>query len=167
MALSYNPNSYHPSDFDADFCLKPPLLLWAAILYLARAIVLLIVVGIGNFANVNADAMTMMHGVWRPETLVPALVALPVLCALFRRVAGASRFVRWIWAHGRAFLAVAAVLDIALTLMRTIPFQDVDEAVFLGLCAAGADVYVLLYVLAARRVRDTFSDFPPPLEKAK
>lgn len=33
---------YTPSSYDDYFCLKPPVLLWIAALYLSRAVVLLI-----------------------------------------------------------------------------------------------------------------------------
>jgi len=35
------------------------------------------------------------------------------------------------------------------------------------LFASGMDVYFLVYILGARRVRDSFLDFPPRLEAAK
>ncbi len=36
----FNLDTYDPGSYDANFCLKPPLLLWLAMLYFARALVL-------------------------------------------------------------------------------------------------------------------------------
>ena len=48
MRHSYNPHSYSPSNYDDEMCLKPPLLLWLAVLFLCRAIMLPVVIGIGH-----------------------------------------------------------------------------------------------------------------------
>jgi hypothetical protein len=148
-------------------CLKPPLLLWLAVLFLSRAIMLPITIGIGHVAGVNADAMTLLRGLWSEDELLPALVAIPVLYTFCRRVPTASWPVRWIWAHGRVFLSLSAGLDIALPFVAQLWHREVNDQLMLSLFASGMDVYFLVYILAARRARDTFLDFPPPLEPAK
>jgi hypothetical protein len=40
---------------------------------------------------------------------------------------------------------------------------EISDQSLLSLIAAVADLYFLVYILAARRVRDAFSEFPPPL----
>ena len=45
-------------------------------------------------------------------------------------------------------------------------FVGIDDQSLLPIISVVADAYFLIYVLAARRVRDTFFDFPPPLETA-
>jgi hypothetical protein len=153
---------YHQSLYDDDYCLKPPMLLWLALAFLSRGALLPLLAGMGHYAHVNTDAMTLMRGLWRPDQLFPALFAVPVLYSLMRRTPRAARPVRWIWRRGRALLAVAAASDIALALYSLKPYGDFDGEAFVTLGACAADAYFLLYVVLARRIRDTFADFPPP-----
>jgi hypothetical protein len=163
MRTSYDPNSYHPSAFDDDLCLRPPLLLWIVVLYLSRAILLPVAIGMGHYAGVNEDAMRLLRAFWGAETLLPALLAVPVLYALLRRSPKASRGVRWVWERGRIFLSAAIAVDLVLGVRELMPFTNLDDQNLLPLFGAVLDLYFLIYVLAARRVRDTFSDFPPAL----
>lgn len=163
---SHPTQSYSPASYDDDMCLKPPLLLWLTVVYLARAIMLPLVIGLGHIAGVNADAMTMLRGYWSVEELAPSLLAIPVLYAMCRRSPTASAPVRWVWSHGRAFLALSASLDIVLKIIPQMSNREFSDQSLLALVAAAADAYFLLYTLVAQRVRDTFLDFPPPLATA-
>jgi hypothetical protein len=165
MRTSYDRDSYHPSSFDDELCLKPPALIWFVTLYLSRAILMPLVVGLGHYAGVNRDAMALLRAFWREDTLLPAMLAAPVLYALCRRQGSASRAVRWIWDHGRVLLAGAAAADILLNVYDLIPFTKLDDAGVMPLAAAMVDAFFLTYVLAARRVRDAFCDFPGPVER--
>jgi hypothetical protein len=62
-------------------------------------------------------------------------------------------------------LALSAGLDVALSVVQLTTSQLGDPPV-IALGAALADLYFLAYILIARRVRDTFSDFPPPRHAA-
>jgi hypothetical protein len=161
-----SPHLYSESSYDHYLCLKPPLLLWFAVLYLSRAVTLPAAMGIGTFAGVNADAIALFRGLWSMQTLLPSLIAICFLYALCRRVPGASKPVRWIWARGRILLAASAGMDLALSLISMIRHGEIDDQALMSLLAAAADAYFLLYILVARRVRDTFSEFPAPLEPA-
>jgi len=143
-------------------CLKPPLLLWLAAIYLARAILLPIGIGIGHIAHVDDKAFVLLRSLWSAEGLVPALVALPVLYALFRRAPAAGRMTRWFWAHGRMLLVVSAGIDVALTLLHLTRLTELSDQMALSIGAGFGDLYFLAYILFARRVRDAFTDFPPP-----
>jgi hypothetical protein len=160
MSTQYDPSSYDPSDFDDEMCLKPPLLLWLAVLYLSRGVVLPLGVGIGHVVGIDSAAMAAVRGFWRTDELIPSLLAVPILYALFRRAPKASRAVRWLWAHGRSFLALSAGIDIALTAYSLFPFEEIGNQAAAAACALVVDAYLLLYVLKAKRVRDSFSDFP-------
>jgi Protein of unknown function (DUF2919) len=162
MNSSYDPDRYHPSHFDDDMCLKPPLLLWLAAIYLARAVLLPIAIGIGHIASVDDKAFVLLRSLWSGAGLVPALVALPVLYGLFRRAPAAGRMTRWFWAHGRILLAVSAGIDSALTLLHLIGPTEFGDQAAVSLGAEFTDLYFLAYILFARRVRDAFTDFPPP-----
>ncbi len=166
MRHIHSQNSYSESSYDDNLCLKPPLLLWLAVLYLSRAVTLPAAMGIGAFAGVNADAIGMFHKLWSMQTLFPSLIAICILYALCRRVPNASKPVRWIWANGRILLAVSAGVDLVLSLISLIQQGEINDQSLMSLLAAAADAYFLLYVLVARRVRDAFSEFPPPLDPA-
>jgi hypothetical protein len=153
---------YPQSLYDDDYCLRPPTLLWIALAFLSRGALLPLLAGIGHYARVNTDAMALMRGLWRPDQLLPALLALPVLYALMRRTPRAARAARWIWGHGRVFLGLAAASDMALALYSLAPYRDFSGETFVTLGTCAADVYFLCYLVLARRLRDTFADFPPP-----
>jgi hypothetical protein len=163
MGHSDSSHAYPLSHYDDQMCLKPPLMLWVAVFYLSRAITLPIAMAIGHFAGVDSKAIDAFRGLWSLDALVPSLIAAAFLYTLCRRVPAAPQSVRWIWAHGRAFLGVSAVLDIALLVVGAIRQGEISDQSLLSLIAAVADLYFLVYILAARRVRDAFSEFPPPL----
>jgi hypothetical protein len=151
---------YSPSSYDDYFCLKPPLLLWIATLFLSRAISLPLAVGLGHFAGVSSDATSVLQRVISLETLLPSALAAAVLIAMFRRSPNASSAVRWVWSHGRTFLAAAAALDFALSIFALTRSDNSDGQPLSLVIIATVDFYFLVYVLFARRVRDTFAAFP-------
>jgi hypothetical protein len=157
-------HSYAASYYDDHMCLKPPLLLWVAVLYLSRTITLPVAMAIGHFTGVDASAITVFRGLWSIDGLIPSLIAAVILYTLCRRVPTASAQVRWIWARGRTFLAVSAFLDMALLLIALIRQGEINDQSLLSLIVAVVDLYFLVYLLAARRVRHAFSEFPSPLD---
>jgi hypothetical protein len=156
--------NYPPSSYDDNFLLKPPLSLWVAVVYFSRAVMLPILIGVGSAARLNSDATRLLQGLWSAYTLVPSGIAAGVLYALWRRSPDAPGFVRWILAHGRALLAASAGIDLVLQVIPAIHSGGMemdDESPPLYLLLAGLDVYFLVYVSLARRVRDTFASFTP------
>ncbi len=162
MSHAYPPDTYPASSYDDYMCLKPPLLLWLAVLYLSRALTLPLVVGLGHVAGVSPEALSALRGLWRADTLFPSLIAAVLVVAFFRRVPTASPVMRWIWAHGVIFVAVSAVVDCALALMPLIRLREMTDQMLISSLGGAVDIYFLVYVSLARRVRDTFAEFPPP-----
>jgi hypothetical protein len=155
--------AYPASHYDDQMCLKPPVLLWLAVLYLSRALTLPIAMALGHFAGVDEKAITLFRGFWSADALVPSTIAAVLLYAMMRRVPTASRRVRWIWAHGRVVFAVAAILDISLVTIALVRQGEINDQSMWSLVAAAGDLYFLSYILLARRVRQAFSEFPLPL----
>ena len=158
---------YSPYSYDKHFCLKPSALLWAALLYLSRAITLPLILGIGAFAGSFAGARSDIRALFQPMfevyTLLPSAIAALVLFALIRRSPHASGTVRRIWAHGRMLLALAAVLDLVVTLVNSpLAHGEINDQVKMPLLTALFDAYFLFYVLLARYARDVFANFPAP-----
>jgi Protein of unknown function (DUF2919) len=157
---------YSQSSYDEHLCLKPPLLLWVALLYLSRAVSLPVVLGLSSVAGVSSDTKEIFQGLFGAYTLLPSFFAAVVLFALIRRSPSASRTVRWICTRGRLILVISALLDLALVVDSAFRHTELDGQAGLGLLTGVFDLYFLVYVLAARRVRDVFSDFPAPTELA-
>jgi hypothetical protein len=160
MRRRYDPSTYPASNFDDDMCLKPPLLLWLTLLYLCRGVLLPVAMGLGHYVNMTSESLATIRGLWDPSELISAALAAPVLFSLLRRAPGASAGTRWIWARGWIILTLATAADLALSVL---PLHDFENHAFSTISAAVIDGYFLVYLLAARRVRDTFSDFPAPL----
>ncbi|HEV2269413.1 MAG TPA: DUF2919 family protein [Steroidobacteraceae bacterium] len=157
------PRTYSPSSYDDNFCLKPPALLWLAVLYLSRAFVLLVIYDLSSLSGVSPETVAMLHGAVSIYALVPALVAAPVLYAFLRRAPSSAKLVRWFWSHGRTILILAAILDCQVSIGASgMIGGDVANLNAGALLAALFDIYFLVYILATRRVRDAFADFPPP-----
>ncbi len=155
--------AYDPSSYDGNFCLKPPALLWLAVLYLSRALVLIIASDVARIARIGNDVATTLSGAASVYALVPSLIAAPLLYALIFRAPTSPKPVRWIWAHGRTILILAAILDCAASVTASgVIAGDVADLSAGLLLAAVFDVYFLVYVAATPRVRDVFADFPPP-----
>jgi hypothetical protein len=151
---------YPLSSYDDYLCLKPPTLLWIAALYLSRAISLPIAIVMVRVAGVSADATNVLHSLLTGEKLLPSALAAAVLYTMCRRVPNASRVVRQIWSHGRSLLAAAAVIECGLSTYAFVRNGDVTDQSLPSLVSIAIDVYFLLYILLARRVRDTFAQFP-------
>jgi hypothetical protein len=153
---------YPESCYDHLWCLKPPPMLWIAVIYLSRAITLPFFMGVGHVLGINPSALSAIRDYWSADSLIPSLIAAVIFYPLFRRVPSASRPVRWIWARGRIVLAISALLDIALQAIAAIHQGEVNNAALFAGGSAVLDLYFLLYILATRRVRHVFSEFPEP-----
>ena len=160
-------NKYSPSSYDDHFCLKPPLLLWVVTLYLSRAISLPLAIGMGHFAGVSADTTHFLQDLINIYTVLPSALAAAVLYAMFRRQPSASSGVRRIWAHGRGLLAAAAMIDCGVSTYAIGRNGDINDQSLPVLLGLALDLCFLLYILAARRVRDTFAHFPLPIPSSR
>ncbi len=155
--------SYSPSSYDDHFCLKPPVLLWLAALYLSRAFVLLLASQLAVLSRARPETVAMLRDGVSVWALIPSLIAAPVLYALVFRAPSSTKLVRWIWAHGRSILILAAVLDCLTSVAgSSLSGADVSELAPAALVIALFDVYFLVYILVTRRIRDVFADFPLP-----
>lgn len=155
--------SYSESSYDDNFCLKPPALLWLAVIYLSRTFVLLVIYMVSSMSmsKANPQAVAELRGTVTLYAFIPSLVAVPVLYALLARAPSSSAVVRWIWSHGRGILIVAALLDAAISLASSgIIGGDVMNLDAGFLVATLFDAYFLVYIFVTRRIRDVFADFP-------
>lgn len=160
MAKSYEIKRYKAWDFDDYFCLKPPVLLIVAISYLCRSFLVFAIAMLGSIKGNTENMSLLLQAGGHPGHLaITGVPALFVLIALFRRSPNGGRFARWIWKRGRIFLATSAVLEISAGLF--LASQQGGETSLLTMTFLLLDLYILLYVLISKRVKDSFSDFPP------
>src|SRR5215470_3022055 len=113
MAKTYEIKRYPAWSFDDYYCLKPPAPLILSIIFLCRSFLLVGTVMLTSLKGTTSDLAGLLAGGAHPTSLaatgVPALL---VLYALVRRTPRGSRFARWIWKHGRVFLASSAAMAI-------------------------------------------------------
>jgi hypothetical protein len=151
---------YDLGSFDNNYCLKPPLMLWLVMLYLARAVLLPFIGGISSMGGA-ADASSLTRGMFGIEDFVSAVLALIVFVTFLKRTPSASRIWRGIWRFGRIILAAAAVVDLAVSLNHFAQGADTDSSrPELLLLASTVDAFVVVYLFRSRRIRDVFNDFP-------
>jgi Protein of unknown function (DUF2919) len=158
-------SAYDPASYDANFSLKPPMLLWLAMLYLARAVLLPFVGGVSSMSG-SADVAALTRSGTDTVSMIPAAMALLVLFACARRRPSGSRFTRFIWANGRIILALSAAADLALAILdlyRQSSFIGSSGSLLLILRAI-FDIYFPIFIFVSRRVHDVFEDFPARLE---
>lgn len=163
MAKSYDLTKYNPWSFDEDFCLKPPFLLTAAMVYLCRSFLfmMLIVASVSRGRSSGGMEEFLPSGDHPMSIGLTALPALLVLYARVRRSAKAGNAVRWIWKHGRLLMGLSAVLEIgAGVLLLVSDSGESRTADLFRMSMVFIDIYILLYVAISRHVKDVFSDFP-------
>lgn len=154
-------HDYSPHSYDEFFCLKPPFLLWIAMVFLSRAVSGPLLMSVAYVAGgLQTQTLQLLPGLWSVPQIAPSLLAAAVVLATLRRIPRASKYMRWIWAHGRSLLAASAVIDFVLSLTSLYPRGLLGDQAAVPMITLALDLYFLVYILAARRVRDTFADFP-------
>lgn len=156
--------AYTPSDFTDDGALRIGLLLWAAILFLCRHLLIMVLGAVSSLVGARRGLGTADFAILysSPLFLAASLPALVVLVAGIRRAPRANRLVRGVWRNGRSLLIISGVLDVALLCLQALlGLFAINEFYIL---AGVLDLYILLYLVRSRRVGDTFADFPAPTE---
>jgi hypothetical protein len=151
---------YPAHRYDDHLTLRVPPLLWFAMLYLVRHLVLL---GI-TFLPTTGEEIEILRGLVHPAYLIADLIALPVLIAAARRRPETGPALRRIWRNGRWLLSLSALLYLVLVIARVTAsgqsvWVSVDEALIASLLL---DLAVLVYLWRSPLVRDLFRDFPEP-----
>jgi len=79
MHKSFDPRRYSLASYDRHLCLKPPLLLWLAALFLSRAISLPLVIGLGSLGGGSANVNGWCTGCSPSKTIFDVYLCLYVL----------------------------------------------------------------------------------------
>ena len=162
MQKNHNVGSYGFAAYDRYMSLRPPLLLWIAVLYLSRAIVLPLVAQLVSCTGSTTDATSMMHDQFTPLVLVPSFFAIVVLWVLLAKSPSRGPLMRRIYARGRTLLALSALCDLVVHVVGPALWGGELPEQTLGTLLVGLfDGYFLVFVLVSRQVRDVFASFPP------
>lgn len=153
------PAKYDLDDYDAHFALRPSWLLIATMIFLCRGWLMLMLLGVSNFAGVSVelDDLIPTDHVW--EGLIAGVPAALTLYAWLVRVPSAKALVRAIWRNGRKLLIASALLHSALVFATEWPSMHWLSEPVSAVILAG-DLWVIAFVLFSERVKDTFLDFP-------
>jgi hypothetical protein len=152
------PRRYSAHRYDDDLLLKTPPLLWLAMVFLVRHVLLL---GI-TFLPTTGPEIAALRAWVRPEDLLAALPALPVLLVALRRRRPCAAWMASLWQRGREVLTLSVLLDLLLVL--PLPWTGVgllerpfDEAALIAVLMCLA---VLGYLWRSPLVADVFDDCP-------
>jgi hypothetical protein len=160
MAKSYDLGKYDSWSFDDHFCLRPPFVLTAAIVYLCRSFLLVTLILAASTRGRDTGMEALLPGGDHPMSIgLTAIPAMLVLYARIRRSPKAGRLARWAWKQGRWLLASSAILEIVSGVLL-LSSSDGAAHDSIRIAFLFLDFYILLYVLLSKHVRDVFSDFP-------
>jgi len=160
-----DPLLYSFSAYDQYACLKPSLLLIAALLFLSRSYVMPIIAAVTRFSGSTADLQNILPDANPVLGYLLGVPALALLYASIKRTPTSGRFVRWLWNNGRSLLVVITlaqsyvpIRELLLSVGPSLPSSSVAD--FLVVLV---NAQILIFALTSRRVRDTFSQFPEPI----
>jgi len=94
---------------------------------------------------------------------IAAIPAIFLVYAFIKRVPDAPDKVRRIWQYGRELLMVSSLSNILIVFLPLL-MGLVRGISMIGWAQFGISAYIIFYLVAERRVRDTFADFPQPAE---
>ena len=164
------PLDYNPSNFNDDGTAKVPVLLWIALIYLSRHLLLVIIAGLnglqglkrgGDKISASFDIVSQLSS--GPLFLIASIPAFAVLITLFVRLHSKSAVTRKIFTHGRWLAAGSALADIAFMVFQWQSDQAPLNELFL--IRVLLDFYAAWYLLRSARVRTTFSHQPTQIDR--
>jgi hypothetical protein len=157
---------YPFSAYDQYLSLKMSATMWVATLFLARPFAILLA-SVANRRDRTGLMNTFYHD---PVSLAidtfAALPAVLVVVAYMRRRPGAPQVFQDIWTHGRELLLLATLLNLISIFL---PFFW-NTQLRMGtpeFAKLAVTVVILFLLIRSNRVRDTFNDFPQPVEEQK
>ncbi|NCC27462.1 MAG: DUF2919 family protein [Gammaproteobacteria bacterium] len=149
---------YASHRYDDDLLLKTPILLWLALVFLVRHLLLL---GI-TFLPTTGEEIEVLRNLVRPEFLVADLTAALVLAAGFRRRRPCPDWVGRIWRRAREILTLSIFMYLGILVAviagSSLPLRDaIDEPLLISLLLSLATA---VYLWRSRLVADVVRDCP-------
>ena len=153
--MTLNPQeklAYPADDYDDHFCLKPGLVLRLVWANLTRSFFFALAV-YSPFVRENAHFFTV--GIENMGAYIACSVpSMLLLLIYFRRGPTSGRISRLLWRYGWIMLFISAIGYLTLE-------SNIDPSWDLSFIFTTVDLLCIVYLVAARRVRAFFGDFPP------
>ncbi|WP_296809305.1 DUF2919 family protein [Thiocapsa sp.] len=149
---------YASHRYDDDLLLKVSILLWLALVFLVRHLLLL---GI-TFLPTTGEEIDVLRTLVRPEFVLADLPAALVMAAGFRRRRPCPDWVRRVWRRAREILTLSILMYLGLLVAAlvgsSLPLRDaIDEPLLVSLLLSLA---VAFYLWRSRLVADVVRDCP-------
>jgi hypothetical protein len=169
MEKSHYVRRYGFECLDRNCCLKPPLGLVVAMVYLCKSLLLPLVIALASAKGSSPSLRWLLGGEQHPLLMIGlAVPALMVLYAWLNRVPTSDAFSQWAWRRGAFLLALSAFAQASLATFDLVTspgflqgyglvWESEDLAALLSIVLHGL---VIAYVTRSARARATFADFP-------
>lgn len=157
----FDARRYDLGCYDKYFCLKPPVLLIAMIVFLCRDFLLPLIVAAGSMKGGGDGLFASVANIRQPHWFIAGLPALLVFYSLVRRVPKGDVVARWLWRQGRWLLSLSILLGM-YPLLQTLQHRlgRLNDSELPLLLVLFIEVASLLYLWLWRRAGDAFRDFP-------
>ena len=138
-----------------------PGLMWAAFVLLARQWVLLVMVGVSTFRGQTDISLLLGEGGVPWGALAAQAPVLLLANVAAQRFPTAGAWARWVWRWGREIVALAALLNLAWTILFLwssdywMPWPEL----FLACCSL-LDLAIVLALFTGPYYRQLFNEFP-------
>ncbi len=157
---------YHYLRYNHFGVLRPNLLFWAVALFLARHILILLIIGVSRgrgAAPSSPDVVAMAD----PMLAIADIPTLMVLIALGARLPSAGKAARFIWQNGRPLLGSSCLFFLVILVLRQgSEFANWPVASWI---TAGLTCLIAVVLVRSSYLEDLFSQFPkaPPVREEK
>lgn len=153
---------YRSERYDDDLLLKVPVMMWLALAFCVRHLLLL---GI-TFLPTTGEEIEIFRNLIRPEFLLADLPAAAVLLAGFRRRRPCPGWVSRVWRRAREILTGSIVLYLGLLIRHLLGSgeslaQGIDEPLLISVLFSLA---VVAYLWRSPLMADVLRDCPGRLE---
>ena len=154
---------YTPDDFDKNFCLKPPVFLFFALLYGIKDLIFIIVPSVVSFVT-KSSSLDYVENLIQPEMFVTDVLVLLVIISLVKRKDGAHNSWRMVWRYGRLILSLVFLLHFSIYIYGLSELDSVHRVMkhldLKGISFSILDIVCLAYIFFSQHVKDTFNDWP-------
>jgi len=157
-------NTYDPSAYDKNLCLKPSLGLYFTLAFGIKDFLLIILPALASFKS-KSTSLDYLADLVQPEMFLADLIVILVWLALLNRDSNAKVLWRNVWSKGRLLLILAFSLHAAVLLGEQL--YAINQVVNWQRALDIKLVYMLIInliflgnLLTSQRIKDTFADWP-------
>lgn len=157
---------YPARHYDEHLKLKVSFLLWLVLIYAVRHSFIYYISSAIPFEAESVTWLNLQANLFFIGCDIPALL---VLIATGHRVPNAFRVMRWIWLHGHSLLMASYVLSLCgfMVINRQVLLMPDAEGFLATIVLVVVDAVILIWLWRSAFVRDLFTEFPSPEDKAQ